>query len=128
MVAARDELGAPRTETEQLVAEVWRELLKSDRVGVHDNFFEIGGHSLLSMQVIVRLERRTGHRLGPRTLAFSTLEQIAAEIDAARPKRAPAAAIPPAPLPEPPNPHVPDEPPTSLSKKLFGALKSRFLR
>jgi amino acid adenylation domain-containing protein len=127
-VEARDELVEPRTPTEQRVAEVWRELLKSDRVGVHDNFFEIGGHSLLSMQVIVRLERRTGHRLGPRTLAFSTLEQIAAEIDAARPKRAPAAAIPPAPLPEPPNPHVPDEPPTSLSKKLFGALKSRFLR
>jgi amino acid adenylation domain-containing protein len=125
-VEARDELIPPRTATEQLVAEVWRELLKSDRISASDNFFEIGGHSLLSMQVIVRLERRTGHRLGPRTLVFSTLEQIAAKIDAARPKGA-APADPPAASPQPPPPPQP-EPTSSLSKKLFGAIKSRFFR
>ncbi len=123
-VEAGDEFIPPRSETELLVAEVWRELLKSDRVGASDNFFEIGGHSLLSMQVIVRLERATGHRLGPRTLVFSTLEQIAAEIDAARPKRLSSASQ----QPSTPNPTQAPEEPASLSKKFFGAIKSRFFR
>ena len=48
------------------------------RVGVHDNFFDLGGHSLLSLRVIARIEKRTGCRLGPRDLIFQTLEQLAA--------------------------------------------------
>ena len=129
-VEAGDEFIPPRSETELLVAEVWRELLKSERVSASDNFFEIGGHSLLSMQVIVRLEKRTGHRLGPRTLVFSTLEQIAAEIDAARPRQAPPQATTqaPTPLPAPPTPPSSNAPPASLSRKLLGAIKSRLLR
>ena len=45
----------PRTEAEQLVAQVWREVLKVEKIGVHDNFFELGGHSLTATQVIARL-------------------------------------------------------------------------
>ena len=45
----------PRTEIEELVAQVWREVLKLDKIGVHDNFFELGGHSLLATRVIARL-------------------------------------------------------------------------
>ena len=36
----------PRTEIEELVAQIWREVLQCDKIGVHDNFFELGGHSL----------------------------------------------------------------------------------
>jgi acyl carrier protein len=45
----------PRTAAEELVAQVWREVLGVDRVGATDDFFELGGHSLLALRVIVRL-------------------------------------------------------------------------
>ena len=45
----------PRTPVEELVAQVWREVLHVERVGVTDNFFALGGHSLLATQVISRL-------------------------------------------------------------------------
>jgi amino acid adenylation domain-containing protein len=43
---------APRTPVEEMLAEIWAEVLKLDKVGTHDNFFELGGHSLLATQVI----------------------------------------------------------------------------
>ena len=49
------ELVTPRTEIEEMVAQVWRDLLRLDLVGVHDNFFDLGGHSLLATRVVARL-------------------------------------------------------------------------
>lgn len=46
---------APRTEMEEIVAGIWREVLRVKRIGIHDNFFELGGHSLLAMQIISRV-------------------------------------------------------------------------
>ena len=46
---------APRTPVEESVADSWRQVLNIERVGVHDNFFRLGGHSLLGMQVISQL-------------------------------------------------------------------------
>jgi amino acid adenylation domain-containing protein len=45
----------PRTPVEEVIASLWSELLGSERVGVRDNFFDLGGHSLLGMQLIGRL-------------------------------------------------------------------------
>jgi acyl carrier protein len=45
----------PRTEAEEMMAEIWAEVLGVERVGVFDNFFELGGHSLLATQVISRV-------------------------------------------------------------------------
>jgi acyl carrier protein len=46
----------PRTPTEELVAGIWREVLKVDKVGVNDNFFDLGGHSLLLLQLHQKLK------------------------------------------------------------------------
>ncbi len=49
---------APRTENEKQLAEIWSEVLGVERVGIYDNFFEIGGDSILSIQVVARLRKR----------------------------------------------------------------------
>jgi acyl carrier protein len=46
---------APRTPTEESLAQVWAEVLKLEQVGVEEDFFELGGHSLLATQVITRV-------------------------------------------------------------------------
>ncbi|MEH1822387.1 MAG: amino acid adenylation domain-containing protein [Nostoc sp.] len=45
----------PRTATEEVLAEIWSDVLRLEKVGIHDNFFALGGHSLSAMQVISRL-------------------------------------------------------------------------
>lgn len=49
---------APRTETEAAVAKIWGEILEIDGVGVHDNFFESGGHSLKAVSLISQISLR----------------------------------------------------------------------
>jgi amino acid adenylation domain-containing protein len=46
---------APQTEVEQTIAEIWQEVLRLEKVGLHDNFFDLGGHSLLMAYVLGRL-------------------------------------------------------------------------
>ncbi len=58
----------PRNEIEEIVAQVWRELLRLDRLGVHDNFFDLGGHSLLATRVVGRLRNTFMVDLPLRTL------------------------------------------------------------
>ncbi len=47
----------PRGEVEETLADIWRQLLRLDRVGRHDNFFELGGHSLLILQMLEQLRQ-----------------------------------------------------------------------
>jgi acyl carrier protein len=51
---------APRTKRESAIAGVWQELLHVEQVGLHDNFFDLGGHSLLVVQVQAVLRDRLG--------------------------------------------------------------------
>jgi hypothetical protein len=46
---------SPQTEMEQALVNIWKEVLQVDKIGIHDNFFEVGGHSLLMVQVYSRL-------------------------------------------------------------------------
>ncbi|MDL2078365.1 amino acid adenylation domain-containing protein [Streptomyces sp. GXMU-J15] len=54
---------APSDEREHTLAELWRELLGVERVGSHDNFFDLGGHSLLLAEFRTLLAARLGHEL-----------------------------------------------------------------
>ncbi|HHH10556.1 MAG TPA: non-ribosomal peptide synthetase, partial [Sorangium sp.] len=76
-----DPFVAPTSDNEKLVAAVWKDVLQLSRqVGLYDNFFDLGGHSLLSAQVTYRVEKATGHRLSPRALVFQNVAQLAAEL------------------------------------------------
>lgn len=50
----------PRTDLEKLVADAWREELEVDRIGLDDNFFDLGGHSLMASRVHARLVEHRG--------------------------------------------------------------------
>jgi hypothetical protein len=83
-----------RTGTEELIAEIWREVLERDRVGVTDNFFDIGGHSLALAAVHARLTAATGRSLALLDLfRHPTVRALAAHLDGAvdRPELARAA-------------------------------------
>src|SRR5690606_37003279 len=67
---------------ERVIAEVWSSLLGIDRISAGDNFFEIGGHSLLAVEAVALIEERTGHRPEPRSLFFMTLSELASTIPA----------------------------------------------
>ena len=53
---------APRGDLERWISEVWREALKVEKVGIHDNFFDLGGHSLLLTRVHARLQEVLAER------------------------------------------------------------------
>ncbi|HEU4539238.1 MAG TPA: condensation domain-containing protein, partial [Polyangiaceae bacterium] len=90
---------APQTATEHLLAGIWMDVLGLDRAGVHDDFFALGGDSILSIQVVTRA-RRAGIELTPRQVFQSPTAAGLAAVADARP--APAAeqgpVLGPAPL------------------------------
>jgi natural product biosynthesis luciferase-like monooxygenase protein/amino acid adenylation domain-containing protein/non-ribosomal peptide synthase protein (TIGR01720 family) len=71
-------LAPPRTPVEAALAATWAEVLRVERVGVHDNFFESGGDSILAIQVVARAAR-AGVRVTPRQLfQHQTVAELAA--------------------------------------------------
>jgi amino acid adenylation domain-containing protein len=74
----RKEYEAPQGEIEELISQQWTEVLGVERVGRHDNFFEIGGHSLLAVTLMERM-RRNDLQVDVRTLFTApTLVALAA--------------------------------------------------
>src|SRR5436305_10203273 len=68
----------PRDDREERLAAIWREVLGRERVGIHDNFFQLGGDSILSIQIVARA-RREGLLITPRQLfAGQTIAALAA--------------------------------------------------
>jgi amino acid adenylation domain-containing protein len=66
--AAAAEYVAPRTEAERVVAEIWARVLGVEQVGVHDDFFALGGHSLRATRVVSHVARTLGADVPLRTL------------------------------------------------------------
>jgi acyl carrier protein len=71
----------PETETEKVLAGIWQEILGIARVGLSDNFFDMGGHSLLAIRIVIRVDKAFGVRIDQSALIMNTLEQIAMDID-----------------------------------------------
>jgi acyl carrier protein len=82
----------PSTETEHALAAIWTELLGVEQVAADDNFFLLGGHSLMATRALVRIKDRFGANLVLRDIFDApTLAKLSARIDEAAP---PSAAAP----------------------------------
>ncbi len=69
---------APRGETEAVLAGIWMDLLRIEQVGIRDNFFNLGGTSLLAVDLFSRIENRFGKKLPLTALIQApTVEQLA---------------------------------------------------
>jgi len=73
---------SPRTATERAVADIWSDILGIRSVGAHDDFFDLGGHSLMIVRVIYQINANLNVRLGvPDLFQNPTVELLAALID-----------------------------------------------
>ncbi|RCX14282.1 polyketide synthase PksJ [Anaerobacterium chartisolvens] len=79
---SEEEYEAPSNETEKQIADIWRDVLKRDAVGVNDNFFDLGGHSLLLAQVRSRVEKLLGRDIPMLELfKYPTVHTLAQYLD-----------------------------------------------
>ncbi|HEX2211053.1 MAG TPA: amino acid adenylation domain-containing protein, partial [Longimicrobium sp.] len=81
--AAAEAYTAPRTPTEERLAAIWAEVLRIDRVGIHDSFFALGGHSLLATRAVSRVREAFGVELPLRAVFETpTVAGVAPRVDA----------------------------------------------
>src|SRR5262249_26289902 len=66
--AAAPQISSPRDEIEQMLVQLWSKVLQVRHLGVHDNFFDLGGHSILAVRVLIEIEKRYGKRIPVATL------------------------------------------------------------
>lgn len=68
---------APRNTVEESLAAIWTEVLRVEQVGIHDNFFGLGGDSILSIQIIARANQE-GFQITPRQMfQYQTIAELA---------------------------------------------------
>src|SRR5215472_16703394 len=76
---------SPRTPEEEFLADVWSRLLRVENPGIHDNFFALGGHSLMAAQVVARVRQTLGVELPLRAMFDApTIAQFAERIEIGR--------------------------------------------
>ncbi|NER91537.1 non-ribosomal peptide synthetase [Moorena sp. SIO3A2] len=68
---------APETETQKVLAEIWKEVLGIEQVGIYDNFFDLGGHSLTTVKLVSKISTNFNISLSVKTLL---LHPIIAEL------------------------------------------------
>ncbi|HSL82224.1 MAG TPA: non-ribosomal peptide synthetase, partial [Thermoanaerobaculia bacterium] len=74
---------APRTRTEREIARIWQEVLGVERAGVHDNFFDLGGHSLAAAEVHARIRGELGAELSlVEAFQYPTIHALAERLGA----------------------------------------------
>ncbi|WP_282124678.1 non-ribosomal peptide synthetase [Algibacter mikhailovii] len=76
------EFNEAETDSEQIIAAIWQECLKIDKIDIHSDFFELGGHSLLAVKAMSILEKQTGNRLPLASLIeHPTIQKLAHYLD-----------------------------------------------
>ncbi|MDO5057211.1 MAG: amino acid adenylation domain-containing protein [Lautropia sp.] len=98
---------------QQILSAVWADLLGTDDIRADDNFFDLGGHSMLVMQALAQMQERTGRRVNPRRFIFETLAQVARAYEEAADEQ-------PAPAPGPAAKGS-----SGLVSRMFGAFNKR---
>lgn len=69
---------APRTEEENIVATIWKESLNIENIDIFTDFFEMGGHSIKGVKVMIEIEKHTGKRIPLSALfKYATVEKFA---------------------------------------------------
>jgi len=90
-----DRFVAPRNSTEEQLVAIWEQLLSQRPIGIRDNFFDLGGHSLLLIRLIVQIEKAFGQRLPVATVMGSpTVEALASALSGKQPSGAVCRVIP----------------------------------
>ncbi|MCU0688049.1 MAG: phosphopantetheine-binding protein, partial [Polyangiaceae bacterium] len=75
---------SPRSPVEASLCAIWVEVLGAERVGIHDNFFDVGGHSLAAVRLLLRVRQELGVELPLRALFEApTVAQLAEVVTAA---------------------------------------------
>jgi amino acid adenylation domain-containing protein len=93
----------PRTPVEAGLLEIWSAVLKIEQPGIHDSFFELGGQSLLAVQIVARIQERWGVSLPLRDLfEAQTIANLAERLERLEPT---SSQLPPDLLPIPRLPH-----------------------
>lgn len=73
---------APRTEYEKAIAAIWQDVMKRDRIGINDHFFDIGGHSLLAVQIVARVKEQYAVEFSMRRLfEMATIAGMASYVE-----------------------------------------------
>jgi acyl-CoA synthetase (AMP-forming)/AMP-acid ligase II/acyl carrier protein len=96
---------APRTPIERSLADIWGQVLSLEGVSIDDNFFDLGGHSVLAVEVVKRIEKKLGLQVNPKELARQTLGQLAATYTERRQR-------------------MPQAKPKSIPQRVWNAIKS----
>jgi amino acid adenylation domain-containing protein len=79
----------PQTETEQTIAQIWQVALQRETVGIHDNFFDLGGHSLLLVQVHSKLQQAFTPEITVSDLfQYPTISTLARHLSTTQPEAA----------------------------------------
>jgi non-ribosomal peptide synthase protein (TIGR01720 family) len=81
--ADADDFAAPRSAVEEALADIWATVLRLDRVGIHDNFFALGGDSILSIQIVARASQAGVHLTPKQLFQHQTIAELAAIAGAA---------------------------------------------
>ncbi|HEU4323864.1 MAG TPA: amino acid adenylation domain-containing protein [Roseiflexaceae bacterium] len=104
--AAQVEYVAPRTPAEATLAEIWAQVLGREQIGVNDNFFALGGHSLRAMQIVSKASAALGREVSINQLfAHPTVAALAEALGEAAPARPAAAPTSPSSLTSLERPH-----------------------
>lgn len=68
---------APRNELEEKISQIWLDLLQVDRVGIQDNFFQLGGNSILTIQLVSMLRQKLGFNIHIKDIfTYKTIQNL----------------------------------------------------